>query len=252
MERSPDDLFIDLTQWKQKVQGKITGFTHVWWWLATGSWLNTTINLFGLVFLWIILLLIIMANNGTVFLNKIKQSTSFQIHNMVGGVPINFLCGPTNFRFMRPNLSLNSSLLSKGVFLLVFLPPTYHQAIASVPRSPSLFCVLVILFPTRRHFLPDDSLWDLLSARTKLIWLMGQTLSICWKNGADWIQSLQTKAGKFTQRRCRFVDSLMFWRGYWSRQPVDAEFALVIPKWPFSFCTCEFVSLYPSVLLPES
>lgn len=92
-------------------------------------------------------------------------------------------------------------------------------------------CYVPLLSSAWRHFLPNHSLlWDLLSARTELIQLMGQTLSICWKNGADWIQSLQTKAGKCTGRQRRFVEILVFGRGYWWRQAKDAGFALVNTK----------------------
>lgn len=88
-----------------------------------------------------------------------------------------------------------------------------------------------LLSSAGRHFLPNHSLlWGLLSARTELIQLMGQTLSICWKNGADWIQSRQTKAGNCTGRRRRFVEILVFGRGYWWRQAKDAAFALVNTK----------------------
>lgn len=66
---------------------------------------------------------------------------------------------------------------------------------------------------------------------------MGQTLSICQKNGADWIQSLQTIQGKGTRRQCHFAESLLFWRGYWPWQKGDAEFALINAKVPLqSWC----------------
>lgn len=110
----------------------------------------------------------------------------------------------------------------KEVSLLIFSDTSHQTSFASV--TPPL------LSSIWRHFLPNHSLlWDLLSARTKLIQLMGQTLSICSKNGADWIQSLQTKAGKCTGRRRCFVDILPV-GGYWWRQAKDAGFALVNTK----------------------
>lgn len=61
---------------------------------------------------------------------------------------------------------------------------------------------------------------------------MGQILSIYWKNGADWIQSLQTMRGRGTQKQCHFAGSPLFWRGYWPWQKDDAEFALINVKVP--------------------
>lgn len=111
----------------------------------------------------------------------------------------------------------------KEVSLLIISDTSHQTSFASVTRP--------LLSSAWRHFLPNHSLlWDLLSARTELIQLMGQTLSICWKNGADWIQSLQTKAGKCTGRQRRFVEILVFGRGYWWRQAKDAGFALVNTK----------------------
>lgn len=88
---------------------------------------------------------------------------------------------------------------------------------------------------------------------------MGQTLSICQKNRADWIQSQQTIPGESTQRQCHFAESLLFWRGYWPWQKGDAEFALINAKVPLQsqsgvfpellFLLCVMNLAYFSILL---
>lgn len=61
-------------------------------------------------------------------------------------------------------------LVVKGCLSTRLLPSNmHHQSVASLSRSPSLVCASALLSPTRRRFLPDDSLRDLLSAWTELI-----------------------------------------------------------------------------------
>lgn len=175
--------------------------------------------------------------------SNLAQSTAAKFHELYRQALNPSLC-------RWSSTVIQADAIKKCLFMRRLTSKTFYQTnCASVTRLPPFPHVSAILTPSKlfssESFLATGSFicqnWINIVDGTNIVNLPEE-----W----SWLNSISADntGGKCTQRQCYFAESLLFWRGYWSWQKGDAEFALINAKVPLQSWSGVFLEL---VFLPS-